>query len=85
VSGISDGVSKVWIQRFENRSMHMDGFANDYDAIMSLVQRCVSRDDSTALNKIQSLIEEFREHLRVEDEREKQNDLDECDDDGDAS
>ena len=65
MTGMSDGVSKVWVQHFDG-SMRIEGFKDDETAAMALAYRSLIARNPTdvASAKVEAFANELRDLLR---------------------
>lgn len=67
MSTISDGTSKLWIQRVTRGGLQFSGYPTDYAAIVALVMECVSRDGMIAFGTIRKLLASYEADVRKQD------------------
>lgn len=66
--GFHDGVSKLWVTRIDNRSLDVDGFDDDVEAIGALIRHALVRDHSDAMkSRIRAAVDDALKHIDEDD------------------
>lgn len=62
--GFHDGVSKLWVTRIDKRSLDVDGFDDEAEAIGALIRCAMVRDSSDAAKaRIRAAVDDALRHM----------------------